>query len=119
MAPRWHSPCTNGRTRGTPMRKTISAIPGLAASALLVPAACGLAACDGSFAGGPSEQSDGGPAGPDATPVAPSLSITGGVHDFFDESPLSGALVSTDGLTPALSATSDTAGAYTIADLPE
>ncbi len=85
----------------------------------LVSIALLLAACDGNWEGGTPAEGDAGPAGPDGAPLIPSLAITGTVHDFFDTSPLPGVLLSTDGITPALSATSDTSGAYTIDELPD
>jgi hypothetical protein len=79
-----------------------------------------LTACDGTFDGGtPLDPTDAGPGGGDGAPVVSSLAITGTVHDFFDTSPLPSVLLATDGLTPALSSTSDGAGGYMIADLPD
>ncbi len=55
---------------------------------------------------------------PDPNPDPTALDVTGMVMDYFTGDPLAAASVNTEGLNPALSATSETTGAYSLANVP-
>jgi hypothetical protein len=67
----------------------------------------------------PDPDPDPDPAGPDAAPDPdPAASVSGMVMDWATLAPIANASLTTDGLTPPLSATSDAAGMYAIDGVP-
>ncbi len=57
-------------------------------------------------------------ADPDAAPDPTGIRVSGTVRDYFNNTALQAAALSTDGLAPALSATSDAAGSYALTEVP-
>lgn len=75
-----------------------------------------LAACVGEAPPGGGDDVDAAPQ-PDAPPT-PGLSVAGRTLDYFTGEPLTDAQLSTEGMNPDLSGTSDGTGAYQLDDVP-
>lgn len=75
-----------------------------------------LAGCIGEISNSPS--SDGGMAAPDGGAEQASYKLAGMIKDYAEPAMLPNTAVTTLGLTPALSASSDAAGAYMLENVP-
>jgi hypothetical protein len=83
---------------------------------LSVTSAAALAACVGQV--GPSGGEDAAPGPADAGPEHPAYRLSGNIHDYSELDALANTAVTTLGLQPAISATSDPTGAYVIENVP-
>ena len=72
----------------------------------------GLSACPGKAPPDNGDNPDAGGGNEDASPT--SFLLSGKVMDYFGAMPIEGAMIATDGLTPALMTTSAADGAYTL-----
>lgn len=100
------------------LRSTLLAVS-LGALYLTAPACVGQAPGPDNTNPNPDPNPDPNPnPNPDPNPNPTALNVTGMVMDYFTGDALAAASINTEGLNPALTATSETTGAYSLADVP-